>query len=263
MTTHRKLAGLLLAPLLVCCGIASAQTIHLVTIADTNDLNIGSGTLSNTLRVAEFINRAASEMKVSVSRQDVSGKSFSCNKIAEAVALLKVGAEDVVIFYYSGHGFRTDDNATPFPDLYCGEEAFTGAAPRLLNIASTLAKKGARLTITVADSCNVLATQPLPPLPGAAIASVPVSREKQYRKLFFGHKGTLTMSGAVKGQFSWYLPQHGLFTNQFLNALDAATHPSKQGLWKDVIDLTEVVINVPYGTATLPQKPEIDNQVKQ
>jgi len=256
------MASLLLALLFGCGDIASAQTIHLITIADTNDLNIGSGTLGNTLRVAEFVNRAAAEMKVTVSRQDVSGKSFSCNRIAEAVGLLKAGPEDVVIFYYSGHGFRTDDNVTSFPDLYCGEEAFTGSAPRLLNIAAALAKKGARLTITVADSCNVLATQPLPQLPGAATASIPVSREKQYRKLFFGHRGTLTMSGAVKGQFSWYTPQHGLFTNQLFNALDAATHPSKQGLWKDVTDLAGVVINVPYGAGTLPQNPAIDNQIK-
>lgn len=262
MTTHRKLVGLWLALLLGCGGIASAQTIHLVTVADTNDLNIGSGTSGNTRRIADFINRAAAEMKVTVNRQDVSGKGFNCAAIAEATALIKAGPEDVVIFYYSGHGFRTPDNVTKFPDLYCGEEAFTGSAPRLVKVAADLAKKGARLTITIADSCNVLATQPLPPMPAGVIASVPVSREKQYRKLFFGHKGTLTISGSVSGQFSWYLTDYGLFTNQFLKALEAATQPSSQGLWSEVLPLALVEIKVPYGSTFLPQNPESDIRIQ-
>lgn len=262
MTLHRILAGLLLALLLCIDGIASAQTIHLLTIADTNDLNIGTGTSGNTRRVADFINGAAAEMKVTVSRQDISGNGFSCRKITEAVSLMKAAPGDVVIFYYSGHGFRTDDNATKFPDLYCGEEAFSGGAPRLVNIAANLAKKGARLTIAIADSCNVLATQPLPPRPAAAIASVPVSREKQYRKLFFGHKGTLTMSGSIEGQFSWYMPEHGLFTDQLLKALDTATQPSRQGLWSEVLPLALAEIKVPYGKGTtIPQNPESDNRI--
>jgi Caspase domain len=261
MTTHRTLAGLLLALLLGIGSVASAQTIHLLTIADTNDLNIGSGTTGNTRRVADFINRAAAEMKVTVSRQDVSGNGFSCTKIAEAIGLMQAGPDDVVIFYYSGHGFRTDDNVTKFPDLYCGAEAFSGGAPRLVNVAADLAKKGARLTIVVADSCNVLATQPLPPRPAAAFASIPVSREKQYRHLFFGYKGMLTMSGSVSGQFSWYMPDYGLFTDQLLKALDAATQPSRQGLWSEVLPLALAEIRVPYGTGTIPQNPESESSI--
>lgn len=261
MTLHRILAGLLLALLLCIDGIASAQTIHLLTIADSNDLNIGTGTSGNTRRVADFVNRAAAEMKVTVSRQDVSGNSFSCRKIMEAIRLLLAAPGDVVIFYYSGHGFRTDENASPFPELYCGEEAFSGSAPRLVDIVAALEKKGARLTIAVADSCNVLATQPLPPQPAAAIASVPVSREKQYRKLFFGHKGVLTMSGAIKDQFSWYMRDYGLFTNQLLQALDTATEPSKAGLWREVLPLAMAEIKVPYGKGTIPQNPESDNRI--
>lgn len=260
MKTHRTLAGLLLALLLAAGGIASAQTIHLVTIADSNDINIGSGTQGNTRRVADFVNRAGAEMKVTVSRQDVSGKNFGCPKIIEAISLIKAGPEDVVIFYYSGHGFRTPDNATKFPDLYCGEEASNGGA-RLVDIAASLAKKGARLTITVADSCNVLATQPLPQ-PAGVIASVPVSREKQYRKLFFGHKGTITMSGSIRDEFSWYYPDYGVFTRQFLNALEAATQPSKQGLWSEVLPAALAQIRVPYGKGTLPQDPESDIRIQ-
>lgn len=261
MTTHRKMVGLLLSLLLCTGGIASAQTIHLLTIADTNDLNIGTGTSGNTRRLAEFVNRAAAEMKVTVSRQDVSGSSFSCRKITEAIGLLNAAPFDVVIFYYSGHGFRTEENASPFPELYCGEEAFSGGAPRLVDIVAALAKKGARLTIAVADSCNVLVTQPLPPRPAAAIASVPVSREKQYRKLFFGHKGVLTMSGAIKDQFSWYMRDYGLFTNQLLQALDTATEPSKAGLWSEVLPLAMAEIKVPYGKGSIPQNPESDNRI--
>lgn len=259
MTTHRKLAGLLLALLLGTSGIASAQTIHLLTVADTNDLNIGTGTSGNTRRVADFVNRAATDMKVTVSRQDVSGNAFSCRKITEAIGLLNAAPGDVVIFYYSGHGFRTDANVTKFPELYCGEEAFSGGAPRLVDIVAELVKKGARLTIAVADSCNVLATQPLPPTPAGAIASVPVSREKQYRKLFFGHKGVLTMSGAIRDQFSWYMRDYGLFTNQLLQALDTATEPSKSGLWSEVLPLAMAEIKVPYGKGTIPQNPEKDD----
>jgi caspase domain-containing protein len=241
---------------------AFAQTIHLITVADTRDANIGSGTAGNTTQIVEFVTKAAGEMKVTVSRQDVSGSAFSCQRIKEALDQVKPGSNDVVIFYYSGHGFRSEGSTSKFPELFCGQEAFSGGAPRLVDIASQLADKKPRLMLVVADSCNVLFTQPVPPLPAAAIAAVPVSRLKQYQNLFLRHKGTLTMSGSIKDQFSWYLPSTGLFTQQFVRALDAATQPNKEGLWSEVVQAAVVEIKVPYGTTTLPQNPESDNQVE-
>ena len=258
MTNLRRLA---LALLLSGTPAAWGQTIHLLTVGDTLDANIGSGTAANNKQITDFITKAAAEMKLTLSSQDISGTSFSCQKIKEAVVAMQAKEDDVVIFYYSGHGFRTQSNVSKFPELYCGEEAFAGKAPRLIDIASQLKQKGARLTITVADSCNVLDTQPQPPKGAGAIASLPVSRLKQYRSLFLRHKGTLTMSGSVKGQYSWYYPTNGLFTRQLIGALEVATQPDREGLWTEVlaVALTEIQVTLP--SATVRQTPESDAQL--
>lgn len=249
------------AALLAASLAVNAQTVHLVLIADSDDANIGTGAAANSKLVSEFINRAAAGAGVAINRVELSGKLFSCQRIKDAVSQLAPGSDDTVIFYYSGHGFRTGGNNSKFPELYCGEEAFAGNAPALTQISRDLAKKGARLTIVVADSCNVVVSLPVEPKAAAAMI-FPRTRDDQYRSLLLKHKGVLTLTGSVKDQYSWYLPSGGFFTKQFLAALESATQSSRTGLWTDVLRDALREIPVPVGpTQTVKQQPESESQL--
>jgi hypothetical protein len=70
------------------------------------------------------------------------------------------------------------------------------------------------------------------------------------------------MSGSIRDEFSWYYPDYGVFTRQFLAALDVATQPSKQGLWSEVLPAALAQIKVPYGKGTVPQDPESEINIK-
>lgn len=246
---------------LASAGCATAQTIHLITVADSFDANIGTGAAANTRQVEDFVKAVAFELRLPLKRQDIAGKEFNCQRIQAEIEALTAGNDDVVIFYYSGHGFRTPENITKFPELYCGPEAFSGGAPRLKEVATQLQDKGARLTIAIADACNVLISQPARPARPGGIASVPVTRVEPYRTLFLRHKGTLVISGSIKDQYSWYLPTTGLFTSQFVAALEAATRPGKQGVWTEVLPAALKEIKVPFGNTTVPQKPESESTI--
>ena len=247
---------------------AADPQIHLITIADTRDGGIGPGTSGNTKQMEDFLKTVARDLKVNLTRQDVSGTAFNCDQIKQAIKVANVGSDDVLIFYYSGHGFRSETNSTPFPELFCGNDAFSGGA-RLVDFADSLQKKGARLTITAADACNVLLTQPAPTRPVPEVASVPVSREQQFRRLFMKHKGTLVLSGAKRDQFSWYnvvanadMPVMGYFTKQFVGALDEATRPGKRGLWSEVVTTATKQINVQFYQTVIAQNPEVQSKLE-
>ena len=98
-------------------GISSAQsapprTLHLINVADVVDRNIGENVKRNAAEIAglfgDIWDRAGftSYNKIDVfSKKDDNGtRQPYCEDMNNAVANLKVGPLDTVVFYHSGHG---------------------------------------------------------------------------------------------------------------------------------------------------------------
>lgn len=245
-------------------GVTSnAQTLHLVNVADTEDINIGVGTERNAQMIKDYVTSVASLLNFQLDYHLLVGSLFSCASLEDAVQGLQVNSADIVVFYYAGHGFRKKKSGSKFPLLYCDANP---PYPDLSNVAARIAQKGARLTIAVADSCNVVSQESPPPIAGLGGQNPAAA---QVKKLFLGYKGVLIMSGAIEGQYSWYLPSGGYFTNQLMTALVLATSPAGTGTWKEVIDVAtkemEVLPPVDSGDGTPPtpavmQKPQADDR---
>lgn len=236
---------------------ASAQTIRLVTVSDSRDATIGHGAAENAKLVHAYFSQVAGVLGVPLTRIDVTEREFTCSNIRSALRSLPAASEDVVVFHYSGHGYRSDANLTKFPELYCGPEAYQGESIKLVDVTEELQRKGARMTLVVADACNVV----VPGVPGeplGGVMSVPGGRADQFRKLFLKHRGVVTLSGAVKDQYSWYLPSGGHFTTQLLRALNEASAPGRTVEWSEVLDVATRQISIPVSGVSIPQKPERD-----
>lgn len=197
-----------------------AQTIHAVLVADTKDGSIGTGVAENETNIASFLNNLKTLTELNVASTVIDGANFSCKSIIDSINGLNVAADDAVFFYYAGHGFRRDGSQTQFPEFFCG-------GPRdptltLSQAVNMIQSKQPRLVIAIADACNKI-TEPAPVI-AAAPSIADVDRKGALLRLFKDYRGTLIMSGAIPGEFSWYMTAGaslgGFFTNQLLSAIN-------------------------------------------
>ena len=149
---------------------ANAKTIHWLTFVDTTDKwydelgrQRGVGEMDKVGRKVLYskfinvVNAALAEKGYTSDIQDYWDTSTSPENCKKAVNNLSCAPEDIVVFYYIGHGGRPekeDVNAHPFPQMFLAQNSDSRLIP-LEWVHNTLKSKGARLTITIGMCCNV------------------------------------------------------------------------------------------------------------
>lgn len=232
-------------------SLVSASDLKLVIIADTNDGTIGSGVKGNVSQIRSFFIDASKMTGLNYVETVVSGMQFGCQEITDMIENISFNADDVIVFYYSGHGYRNYSDMSLFPRFFCGSEVYTRQdGPGLQSITATLRAKSPRLLIGIADTCNVIIAGPSAPAPAGPVFRNP-SRSQAFKNLFLRYSGTLQMSSSAPNQYSWYYPNQGLFTAQLLKSLDKNTSNSG-GAWSDVIRDAMIEIVVPTGNPSSP-----------
>jgi hypothetical protein len=223
-----------------------AQTLHAVIAADTADPGIGSGAKENAKKIEQFIDNAAKLVKLKKNITTLQDEKFDCESISSALSDMQIGADDVVVFYYSGHGYRLFNDQSRFPRLACSRNPVGN--PQLENTAMTLRARGARLVLAIADSCNSFLGQ-VPAMmsgPDSALA---------LRRLFDGYQGTAILAGADYGQFSWYTQSGGVFTRQLFEALNNELERYDSARWERVISAATRASETNYNGRIYIQQP--------
>ena len=149
MLVRLALAGLALA---VTGGPALAQTLHLISVADSEDGAVGPAFARNAARINDKMRSISGLANLHFNLVFIDGikRKYSCAEIAKAIKDVRVDPDDVVVFYHSGHGQSSrrsarDTNFSRFPALQCSESA-REKLPRLEDISNDLRKKKARVT---------------------------------------------------------------------------------------------------------------------
>jgi len=201
---------------------ADAQTIHWIIFADTQDPNNGSE-VRNSINVytSQFIDRMNDAIiaKGYLPRQKTySGSDFTEAKCKEVIKSLSCGKDDIVVFYYMGHGGRAqmekEERASynqkyPWPDLAFNKantnESINGMT--LNAIHSSLKKKGARLTVTIGMCCNAHSSQYKKHGMSTQSRRYKIVSKKFAKKvgqqLFLKSKGDVLIASSQPGQFSY------------------------------------------------------------
>jgi hypothetical protein len=222
----RSICRVLLILISVCqlCGfnVARAQTIHAILVTDTLDGSIGTGISENRQNLKSFLLNVQSLTGLDVTTTEVSGAEFNCKSIVSALNDLTLSADDTVLFYYSGHGSRENSSQTKFPEFDCRRTMDPDIMGLSKAVVSIQAKRP-RLIIAIADTCNEI--EPFPTPAEAASAAPPAAdRKAALLHLFKDYSGSLTISGAILGEYSWYMTAGsslgGFFTNQLLKAIN-------------------------------------------
>lgn len=203
---------LFLSIIMVLLTIASnAQTIHWLTFIDTEDANVGKLDVTgrNVLysRFVNVINAALHDAGYKSDIHDIYDSALSPEKCKSEVLNLKCEENDIIVFYYIGHGTHAASESNSYPQMLLGcdfseEHKFIP----LKWVHDELKTKGARLTATIGMCCNVVQTASAKRAPTFSVnyGNVELTENERIaiQKMFLGYRGDFLLSSASVGQSS-------------------------------------------------------------
>ena len=159
---------------------------------------------------------------------------------------LSPGSNDIVIFFYSGHGFRWSNQSDQYSNMDFRYNPYTQISNEtcmtLSEVSDIIASKGARLNISLADCCNSdIGVNSRSAEKFLASRSDPNYDEKKLAKLFLNSRGSIKSCAASPGEVSWCNESDGgFFMFSFYQAFhEEVGYLSDDPKWEDIIDNTK------------------------
>jgi len=237
----------------------SNATLHAILVADTDNLgaewlnidrtNIGSE--KDIDYVEKFLKQEVSAKSgLSIRTHRIEGKSFSSNQVFGIIDRLSIANQnDVILFYYTGHG--VNHRGEGFPNLVLGQSVIE--QPDFNQIISKIEQKGARLSILLADTCNNYTdktsdvTKGIPPLKFG---------DEFYQKLFLNYYGTIVGVASKDDNVALASPDGGKFTEQLIASFTESSGNSKAD-WTTIKEKAETPIHGNVKGINVDQHPQI------
>lgn len=136
---------------------------------------------------------------------------------------------DVILIYFSGHGYRTDSMTSPWPNLFLPAKDETFPAEELRQLLLT---RKPRLGIILLDCCNNPAKIKFPNF--CREKNIPHNGFRGLRSLFLESKGLVIATGSKPGGVSFALDNGSLFTSSFILALKEGADSPKIS-WETIL----------------------------
>ena len=221
---------------------AAGQTLHAIIFANTEDATIGASVESDFQYMNVEMTTIAKSIGYGLKKYYYygPGQSFSPAGVKQALAQLSCGSNDIVFFYYSGHGARAMDEKSRYPEMILTHGAWTGPEQlfSLEEVYRRVMAKSPRLAIVMGDLCNK-ADENYYHNPGAASKGATIISkgvEKTYKDLFLNVKGGLIVTSSKAGQTSYSYPAGGAFTICFREILQAYVDLGAEISWERLLD---------------------------
>lgn len=202
------------------------EKLYLITVANTLDSQVGVTTQVDMSNIVATFTQLAQDLNMDIQVQKIMDNSFGKKTVELALAKLRPKSIDIVVFYYSGHGFRYSNDASEYPRI----SLRIGTVPDidknnlgLESIYKTLLKKKAKVTLVLSDCCNDDIGAPVPAGPGLVKTKAPTGELKPLlntaicEQLFFpAVPVSMVIGSADKFQLAVGNPKlGGYFTNSF------------------------------------------------
>lgn len=233
--------------LLLAGPLAKSQTLHFIAFADTDDPTIGGNdmkTYSSLIGNGGLAQTIAQYSGLTLTMAGFYGPRCQAAELDKLVNELSPGKDDVVFFYFVGHGFNSRQN--PYPSLIFGKATadiatIDASARNLREVYARIRAKKPRLTIVVGDACNKERTDPPAPITSSRPIDVmpPTNlNPERIKSLFRGWQGGVLMSSSQRNQFSHSDPKGGWMSVSFQNALLDQCSITRKGIlnWKTLLD---------------------------
>ncbi|MBI1343526.1 MAG: hypothetical protein GC171_11385 [Terrimonas sp.] len=131
--------------------------INLLIVANTNDTDIGESCNNDMQRAEETFSNLAEFLGIRINVTKIFGNTYNKAAVENMLKKLSPAPDDIVIFYYSGHGFQKKgvDRPYPFIDLRANtRQDYKKESINIEDIFLAIDKKGARFNLVLSDCCN-------------------------------------------------------------------------------------------------------------
>ena len=211
--------------------------LHLLIVADTLDKEIGSACAKDMRRIIETFTGLTNFLGIKIFTKTICGKEYSKQNIQTAINNLKPSVNDIVIFYYTGHGFRIPEKPGRFPNLKLKNfrnlrENFRDSitwinkdrrdnitySMNIEDIFNSIKKKRARFNLVMSDCCNndIFGTNAIGTKPGKTKGSGIEWSEDNIRTLFLNETPmSILLAAASSGQKATSNNDFGGFCSYF------------------------------------------------
>ena len=215
----------------------------LVLVANTDDLSIGSTCKVDKDATYNTFSQLAEFLKIQFEPRLIFGKDFSKVNVDNAINSIQPGSNDIVVFYYSGHGFNDVKSSYKFPYLDLRDKSYqTYGDPYTLNIEEIYQRikaKNGRLNIVFSDCCNADPSQTnIVGSEGATTRSSSIGWNiANCWGLFMDQKKqSILMTAASKGELSAGTSAGGIFTFNFRESLEKLIGPFYNNVtWNNIL----------------------------
>lgn len=229
-------------------NVINANDIHWITFVDTTDPSVGE-TDVNTRQILysrwiNIINSALAPKGYNAKIHDYSGQRTSPENCKDIVENLLCNPEDIIVFYYIGHGARAMDDKSKYPQMALAQNFEEKCIP-LRWVHNELLKKNARLTITIGMCCNsyaegLSAKEKVAFSVNKGHSFVQMDAISNIQQLFLQNKGDIIVSSSDKGQASWggYIPGIGLidcFSYHLMEVFTKEVGKSYAADWESIL----------------------------
>lgn len=232
--------------LLVCFLIntnleSKAQTVHAIIACNTIDNSIGVGMTSDMKNMRNAIQIIVSTLDCEYEEKVFDGNSCTKANITNYINNMDVERDDIVIFFYGGHGTHALDNESdPWPQM-CMNTNIESLFMPVASVEKLINAKHPKLRIILTNCCNKEQSGvTIKPLYAQSTGPTMLSdyNAAAFKKLFLETKGKVMMTSSKLGQYSWCGTNGGLFTNYLLDVFDAIGMNKLSADWETVCNKT-------------------------
>ncbi len=228
--------------------IASAEgdaTLHLMVVANTDVSDIGPACDIDLRRIRNEFGGIAKALSMNLDETLVSGNNFGVDNVVEAIDGLNPEPNDVVVFVYTGHGFRFRDQEDVYPCLDLTSNAYDDSDSnylQLIDIYNAIVEKNARLNLVLSDCCNstIDIDQCMVRSNSLFSRSNTNFNLNKLFSLFMKSEGNIIATAASPGEVSWCGDNGGFFLLSFFESLRSQISALNQDepSWDTVINNT-------------------------
>ncbi len=229
-----------LSLLVILCSLEAKQApqIRALITVDTKS-NLRNSVIEDAKKMNLLLG-ALSDIGIPVIKKELQESELTVENIRDWIRSIPAESNDIILFYFSGHGIRTKEIRSPFPILALQQgEQFVESSV----IKQALSRKKARLILIITDCCNGFL---LPKRFFTPTTSFKHNNEynknlvENLRSLFLKTKGQLIATAAKPGTNAiGFVPIGGLFTNMLIKSMVSLGEKKNQANWKMILSETK------------------------
>ena len=235
----RKILLIITSVLLLFNTIVNGQTLHAIVFGDTKDALIGNSVNEDIQNMITLMSLIYTENDFKIKEHYYIGDDCNKENVIKVLQNLVCSQQDVVFFYYSGHGARSESDKSKFPQMCLGK--YNGDYMPLYQVDEFISKKSPKLRIVMADCCNSFVPGLTPKSEyGNGKAVVNKSQPVTVLKTLFGStSGSIIVSSSEEGNVSYAWTTGGAFTCCFRDELERMKEGQSPITWNILLEKTK------------------------